>query len=57
METIWKHFLTRLGAGHAVAAAALAEPEQGLPVALAGLEDAGLVGVERPAIDPAQFEG
>jgi len=32
----------------------LAEPEQGLPAALAELEAAGLVGVERPAIDPEQ---
>jgi len=55
-EATWKNFLTRLGAGHAVAAAALAEPEHGLPAALAGLEAVGLVGVERPAIDPAQVE-
>ena len=48
VEVIWKHFLTRLGAGHAVAAAALAEPGQGLQPALAGLEAVGLVGVERP---------
>ena len=47
LEANWKDFLTRLGEGHAVAAAALAEPEQGLPAALAGLEAAGLVGVER----------
>ena len=56
LEANWKDFLTRLGEGHAVAAAALAEPEQGLPAALAGLEAAGLVGVERPAIDPEQIE-
>ena len=56
VEANWKDFLTRLGEGHAVAAAALAEPEQGLPAALAGLEAAGLVGVERPAIDPEQIE-
>ena len=54
LDANWKDFLTRLGDGHAVAAAALAEPEQGLPAALAGLEAAGLVGVERPAIDPEQ---
>ena len=56
LEANWKDFLTRLGEGHAVAAAALAEPEQGLPAALAGLAAAGLVGVERPAIDPEQIE-
>ena len=56
VEANWKDFLTRLGDGHAVAAAALAEPEQGLPAALAGLEAAGLVGVERPAIDAEQIE-
>ncbi len=49
----WKDFLMRLGEGHAVAAAALAEPEQGLPAALAGLEAAGLVGVERLPAAPA----
>ena len=54
VEITWKHFLTRLGEGRAVAAAALAEPKQGLLAALAGLEAAGLVGVERPAIDPEQ---
>lgn len=56
LEANWKDFLTRLGAGHAVAAAALAEPEQGLPAALAGLEAVGLVGVECPTIDPSQVE-
>ena len=56
VEANWKDFLTRLGTDHAVAAAALAEPEQGLPAALAGLEAAGLVGVERPPIDPEQVE-
>ena len=56
MEVIWKHFLSRLGEGHAAAVAALAEPEQGLPAALAALEAAALVGVERPAIDPGQIE-
>jgi len=56
VEITWKHFLARLGEGHAVAAAALAEPEQGLPAALAGLEAAGLVGAERPAIDPEPIE-
>jgi len=56
LEANWKDFLARLGEGHSVAAAELAEPEQGLPAALAGLEAAGLVGVERPAIDPEQIE-
>ncbi len=56
LEANWKDFLTRLGDGHAVAAAALAEPEQGLPAALAGLEASGLVGLERPPIDPEQIE-
>src|SRR5208337_4246615 len=56
LEDTWKDFLTRLGDGHAVAAAALAEPEQGLPAALAGLAAAGLVGVERSALDPEQIE-
>jgi tetratricopeptide (TPR) repeat protein len=51
VETIWKHFLTRLGEGHAAAALAVAEPEQGLEKALAALEAAGLVEVERPADD------
>ena len=55
LEANWKDFLTRVGDGHDVAAA-LAEPEQGLPAALAGLAAAGLVGVERPAIDPEQIE-
>ena len=49
LDANWKDFLTRLGEGHAVAAAVLAEPKQGLPAALAGLEAAGLVGVEQPA--------
>jgi len=56
VKIIWRNFLKRLGEGHAVAAAALAEPEQGLPAALAGLEAAGLVGVERPPSDPEQVE-
>ncbi|MGA2704480.1 MAG: NB-ARC domain-containing protein [Isosphaeraceae bacterium] len=57
LEITWKHFLARLGEGHAVAVTALAEPEQGLPAALAGLAAVGLVGVERPpAIDPEQIE-
>ena len=56
LEANWKDFLTRLGDGHAVAAAVLAEPEQGLPTALAGLAAAGLVGVERLALDPEQIE-
>ena len=56
LEANWKDFLTKLGEGHAVAVTALAEPEQGLPAALAGLAAAGLVGVERPAIDPEQIE-
>jgi tetratricopeptide (TPR) repeat protein len=47
----WKNFLTRLGEGHAVAATALAEPDQGRSAALAALEASGLVGVERPTID------
>jgi hypothetical protein len=47
----WKHFLTRLGKGHAEAASALAEPEHGLETALAALEAAGLVEVERPVDD------
>ena len=56
LEANWNDFLTRLGEGHAVAVTALAEPEQGLPAALAGLAAAGLVGVERPALDPEQVE-
>ncbi len=56
LDANWKDILTRLGEGHAVAAAALAEPEQGLPAALAGLEAAGLVGVDRLALDPEQIE-
>jgi hypothetical protein len=55
LESNWKDFLTRLGEGHADAAA-LAEPEQGLPESLAALEGVGLVGVERPAIDREQIE-
>jgi hypothetical protein len=56
LEANWKDFLTRLGPDHAVAVAALAEPEQGQPAALTGLEAVGLVDVERSAIDPAQIE-
>ena len=56
LKVNWKDFLTRLGESHADAAAALAEPEQGLPESLAALEGVGLVGVERPAIDPEQIE-
>ena len=53
VEANWKDFLTILGEGHAAAAAALAEPNEGLDPALAVLEAAGLVAVERPEIDPA----
>ena len=56
LEANWKDFLTRLGEGHIVAAAALAEPEQGLPAALAALEAAGLVGVERSHLGPEQVK-
>ena len=51
VEANWKDFLTRLGEGHATAAAALAAPEQGLPAALAALGAAGLVAADRPEID------
>jgi hypothetical protein len=51
VEVNWKDFLTRLGEGHAVVASALAEPEHGLGGALAALEAAGLVEVERPVDD------
>ena len=54
VETVWPHFLTRLGEGHAAAVAARAEPELGLPAALAALERAGLVAVVHPELDPAQ---
>jgi len=54
VDANWKDFLSRLGEGHAVAAAALAEPEQGLPAALAGLESAGLVDVERQPAGPPE---
>ena len=57
VQAVWPHFLTRLGEGHAAAAAALAAPEQGLPAALAALEAAGLVAVDRPEIEPAQIGG
>jgi hypothetical protein len=56
VEANWKDFLTRLGEGHAVAAAALAEAQEGLPAGLAALEAAGLVGVERPVVDAEQAE-
>jgi hypothetical protein len=56
VEANWRDFLMRLGAGHAAAAAALAEPGQGLPAALAALEAAGLLSVERPVIDAEQIE-
>jgi tetratricopeptide (TPR) repeat protein len=56
LKANWKDFLTRLGEGHSIAVAAMAEPEQGLPAALSALESVGLVGVERPAIDPEQVE-
>jgi hypothetical protein len=51
LDANWKDFLTRLGDAHAVAAAALAEQEEGLPAALEVLEAVGLVGVERPVSD------
>jgi hypothetical protein len=56
LQANWEEFLTRLGAGHGIAASARAAPEQGLPAALAALEAVGLVGVERPAIGPEQVE-
>jgi tetratricopeptide (TPR) repeat protein len=56
VEANWQDFLARLGDGHAVARAAVAQPEQGLPAALAALEGVGLVGVERLSIDPAQMD-
>jgi hypothetical protein len=54
LKANWNDFLTRLGEGYAAAVAALAEPEEGLPVALAALESAGLVSIERPAVDSEQ---
>lgn len=57
VEANWEDLLTRLGEERPVAAAALAEPEQGLPAALAALQSAGLVAVERPQFDPAQMAG
>lgn len=48
----WRDILTRLGGEHAVAVAALAEPEPGAPAALAALAAAGLVAVQSP--DTAQ---
>ncbi len=48
----WRDVLTRLGGEHAVAVAALAEPEQGVAPALAALAAAGLVAVQGP--DTAQ---
>ncbi len=54
VEANWQDFLTRLGEGHAAAVAARAEPELGLPAALAALERAGLVAVVHPELDPAQ---
>jgi hypothetical protein len=54
VETVWPHFLTRLGQEHPAAAAAQAEPEAGLPAALVALQAAGLVAVERPELDPSQ---
>lgn len=53
VQANWRDFLNRLGAGDAVAVAALGQPEQGLPVALAALQTAGLVAVATP--DPAQI--
>src|SRR5262249_49764601 len=50
----WRDVLTRLGEGHTAAVAALAEPEQGVLAALAALEAASLVAVERPALDAVQ---
>jgi tetratricopeptide (TPR) repeat protein len=53
LDANWKDILIRLGEGHPDAQAALAEPAQGLPVALDALERAGLVGVERsPELGP-----
>jgi len=57
VEANWEDFLTRLGGEHPAAAAALAQPEQGLPAALAALQSAGLAAVERPQFDPAQMAG
>jgi hypothetical protein len=57
VETVWPHFLTRLGEGRPVAVAAMAEPEGGLPAALRALQSAGLVAVDRPQFDPAQMAG
>jgi hypothetical protein len=51
LEATWKGFLTRLGEGHAIAVAALAEPEQGLTAALAALEAAGLIDVKSSSDD------
>lgn len=56
LDANWKDFLTRLGADHAAASAALAEPEAGLPTALAALDSAGLVKVERPVLGPDETE-
>jgi hypothetical protein len=56
LDAIWKSLLKRLGADHAVAAAALAEKEDGLPAALDALEAVGLIGVERPANDAEMME-
>jgi len=50
VQTMWPHFLERLGEGHPAAVAALAEPEQGLSAALAALEKAGLVAAEQSEI-------
>jgi DNA polymerase III delta prime subunit len=57
VEANWKDFLTRLGDGYPAAVTALAEPEEGVPAALAALAGAGLVAVDRPEIDAVQVEG
>jgi hypothetical protein len=55
VDANWESFLERLGEKHPAAVVARAEPEAGLPAALAALDAAGLVGTEQAAFSPAQL--
>ena len=55
VRAAWPGFLKRVSEGNPDIAAAMAEPDHGLPTALAELR-CGLVEVEHPVLDPKQIE-
>lgn len=54
LEASWKGFLARLGAGHAIAAAAATQPDEEIQSWISALEGLGLVAVERQPVNPMQ---